>query len=500
MNDGNVDMDFSQDTLLEKLEAYGKSDFYPFHMPGHKRREIPFSSEGSFPNPYAIDITEIDGFDNLHHAEGILKKSMEQAAKIYGAEKTYYLVNGSTCGILSAVCGITENGGKILMARNCHKSAYHALILNRLSVEYVYPDFLESFGINGGIRAEDVKHFLSEHEVQAVLVVSPTYEGVVSDIQSIAEVSHSFGVPLIVDEAHGAHFSFGDGSGKFPESALKKGADVVIQSLHKTLPSFTQTAILHVQGNLVDRRKIERYLGIFQSSSPSYIFMAGLEQCLRYMETDGRQEMTRYGKRMEKFYEDIQPLRILKVLGRKIISEPSVYDWDMSKIVISTMGTGGFSGEALGQLLRKKYHLEMEMCAPDYVVAMTSLMDTEEGLERLSKALLEIDRELTGSRLSRLSGASAGVFQSRNTLPQTISKMIIAEALETQGRPLKLSESVGMISKEFVYLYPPGIPLLAPGELITENILEKIGEYQAAGLSVQGLEDETLSTILTVAE
>ena len=412
-------MEIRKNSLLEKLENYGKSDFYPFHMPGHKRQDF----LNGFPDPYSIDITEIDGFDNLHHAEGILKESMERAAEIYGADQTCYLVNGSTCGILSAVCGSTAWGGKLLMARNCHKSAYHGLILNHLEPVYVYPSYLEGPGISGGVCPSDVRRILEQdkkREIQAVLVVSPTYEGVVSDIAGIAAAAHEHGIPLIVDEAHGAHLPFGERENGFPEPALSMGADVVIQSLHKTLPCFTQTAVLHMKGDLADRERICRYLGMFQSSSPSYVFMAAMEQCIRFMDGDGRREMAAYGKRLERFFQQVKDLRNLKVLdwekiveadhSRKAGAAPgtiSVYGWDPSKIVISCKrvwfkNVSGerqrLSGEALGNILRERYHLEMEMCAPEYVIGMTSVMDTEEGLLRLEKALWELDQVWTQSR------------------------------------------------------------------------------------------------------
>ena len=314
-----------QPGLLERLTEYAGSDAYPFHMPGHKRREIPDGIPGGFPDPYGIDITEIDGFDNLHHAEGILKDAMDEAAAIYGADRSWYLVNGSTCGILSAVFATTENGGKILTARNCHKAVYHAICLNRLEAEYLYPEEITEFGINGGIRAEDVRKALEKDamhcagnsgdvrgkitKIQAVLITSPTYEGVVSDIRVIADVAHEYGIPLIVDEAHGAHLEYADQCHSFPKSALEYGADIVIQSLHKTLPCFTQTAILHVKGKLVDQDRISRYLSMFQTSSPSYLFMAGMERCIRYMDGDGRNEMIRYEKRLERFMERMEGLQ-----------------------------------------------------------------------------------------------------------------------------------------------------------------------------------------------
>ena len=576
-------MEEKKKSLLGKLSSYSKSDYYPFHMPGHKRRDISQminnnTGEGEpkdgigFPNPYTIDITEIDGFDNLHHAEGILRESMEDTAEIYGADHSYYLVNGSTCGILSAICGCTKSGGKILMARNCHKAAYHGAILHQLDVEYLYPEYLEQYGMNGGICAEDVRAALERNtnvenvdesdkdcgkaseKIQAVLIVSPTYEGIVSDIQAIADVVHEYGIPLIVDEAHGAHFPFvykedrhislsdtmemaedfekkiredkcvNIWTSKFPKSALECGADVVIQSLHKTLPSFTQTAVMHIKDGYVKRREIERYLGMFQSSSPSYLFLAGIERCIRFMNEDGREEMKRYEERLEQFYSQLKELKVLSVLNHRICEEESVFDWDMSKVVISTRqavkfakktsddeeyeDVARFGGEALGELLRRKYHLEMEMTAPDYVIAMTSLMDTEEGLKRLADALMEIDEDLCEEILQTVFHEQLGSDRKKllekeiqlSKLPKAIPAMKLGEAIDLKGQRITLKDSLNMVSQEFVYLYPPGVPILAPGEKITKEILERISWYQSMGFSVQGLSDPSLYSIITVAE
>ena len=263
-------------TIYDKLLAYGNSDAYPFHMPGHKRQIT------DFVNPFQIDITEIDGFDNLHHPEGILKEAQERAAALYGSRSTYFLVNGSTCGILSAVSALVRPGGEIILARNCHKASYHACYLGDLVIHSLYPQWEPKWGINGGILPEDVEKLLAEYpKTQAVLLTSPTYDGAVSDIRGIARICHAHRVPLIVDEAHGAHLGFHP---YFPESALKLGADVVIQSFHKTLPSLTQTAVLHVGRDAqVDEERIRRFLGIYQSSSPSYIFMAAMDRCVEFL-------------------------------------------------------------------------------------------------------------------------------------------------------------------------------------------------------------------------
>lgn len=512
-----------QPGLLERLTEYAGSDAYPFHMPGHKRREIPDGIPGGFPDPYGIDITEIDGFDNLHHAEGILKDAMETAAAIYGADRSWYLVNGSTCGILSAVFATTENGGKILTARNCHKAVYHAICLNRLEAEYLYPEEITEFGINGGIRAEDVRKALEKDamrcagnsgdvrgkttKIQAVLITSPTYEGVVSDIRAIADTAHEYGIPLIVDEAHGAHLEYADQCHSFPKSALEYGADIVIQSLHKTLPCFTQTAILHVKGKLVDQDRVSRYLSMFQTSSPSYLFMAGTERCIRYMDGDGRNEMVRYEERLEHFMKRMEGLQVLEVLDREICRKyRTVAGWDPSKIVVSTMCAEDFHGEELAETLRRKYHLEMEMTAPEYVIAMTSLMDTEEGFERLGTALWEIDGALR-RRMEPEQQKEKGKLKEKercetpegleSKLSHPIRRMLICEAMDADTERTALQDTVGKVSAEFVYLYPPGIPIIAPGEVFTDAVVEKIVAYKAAGLLVQGPADPDADVILT---
>lgn len=194
--------------LIDDLEEYAQSDYYPFHMPGHKRKSL------SFPNPYEIDITEIDGFDNLHHATGMIKEAEVRGAELYHSKRCFFLVNGSTCGLLAAISAATRRGDKVLVARNCHKAVYHALYMNELQAEYLYPSITKN-GIQGQITVEQVQESLYENpDAVAVILTSPTYEGIVSDVAKIAEVCHEHGIPLIVDEAHGAHFGFGGG---FPE-------------------------------------------------------------------------------------------------------------------------------------------------------------------------------------------------------------------------------------------------------------------------------------------
>lgn len=381
------------------------------------------------------------------------------------------------------------------MSRNCHKAAYHGVFLNRLRVEYIYPQIIEEFGIQGGLVPEDVEQVLkTDHDIQAVLVVSPTYDGIVSDVEKIVEICHGCGIPLIVDEAHGAHFRYHKG---FPVSALDLGADVVIQSLHKTLPAFTQTSILHVKGDLVDRERLEHYLQIFQSSSPSYLIMAGMERCLKFMEektemTGGRSRMDQFYHRLVKLRKELGAMKRLRLLEEDSKGKNGVYDLDISKVIISARGTG-INGEELGEWLRRDYHLEMEMCAAEYVTAITTVMDTEEGLRRLRNALLEIDGKLS----DRVESQDCGKKNQRYELePETV--MSIADGWEQADKKISLEDSVGRISGEYIYLYPPGIPFVVPGEKISQEVVDLVKRYQKCGYSVQGMADQNCKEIRVV--
>ena len=461
--------------LEEKLRELAQSNRYPFHMPGHKRM-----LDGT--NPYAIDITEIEDFDNLHHAEGIIKDAEDAAAKMYGAKKAYYLVNGSTCGILAAISASVKRGGKILVARNCHKSVYHAIFLRQLSPEYVYPENTH-YGIQGQISVNAIEKKLAEcPDIQAVVLTSPTYDGLVSDVKSIAEVVHRRNIPLIVDEAHGAHFGFHEA---FPENAVAY-ADAVIMSVHKTLPAFTQTAVLCLCSDRIDEKEVEKYLGIYETSSPSYVLMAGIERSLRMVSDGGSELFAAYAEKLSGFRASVRDLKHLAVPDAEDFSGEEAYAFDPGKILIVTKN--GMSGQQLQEILLRDYALQMEMASGNYVVAMTSFMDTIEGFRRLSHALHAID--------ARMEDMGKVAFSPKDIYRQPEKQMEPYQAEEAAHGCIRLEEAAGQVSADYIYLYPPGIPMIVPGEILTEPMIQMVRQCQVAGLDVEGLpETDTINIV-----
>lgn len=506
--------------LYQRLLEYSGSDYYPFHMPGHKRNPM-FSME----DPVRYDITEITDFDNLHHSEGILKREQAYAAQLYGAAESFYLINGSSAGILAAVSACVRRGGRLLLCRNAHKSAYNAAYLRQLQLFYLYPEE-HSLGFSLPVTPQMVQSAIQDvNGIEAVFITSPAYEGVVSDIRGIVRVAHEAGLPVIVDEAHGAHLGFHP---YFPEAALSQGADIVIQSMHKTLPSLTQTALLHVGSKaryFVDIARLRQFLAIYQTSSPSYVFMGGMAKCLHSL---NREQFELFAQKLQQFYKKCGALQFIHVLDagdedcQGSGPDGGNIRRDLSKIIIYT-DNRLLDGQALFDLFRDKYHLEFEMAAPDYVLGMTSVCDTQEGFDRLFEALAELDgmlkeklsvllkeREKRGEENTFVKSKefeTESVFAKQkksgteNTFINTGAICTIADAIDLKKREIiDLKDCAGRVSAEYIYCYPPGTPVIVPGERIRETDLEYIAGCLQKGINMQGLKDNTFRHIEVVME
>ena len=437
--------------MYDRLKKLHDSDEYPMHMPGHKRKH----GFGQIDGAVDVDITEIDGYDDLYEPQGFIKSALNRASKLFGSDHTFFLVNGSTVGILTALFASTVQRGSFLMARNCHKSVYHAAKLRELDVDYVIPECID--GMYKAVDPESVEEKLEKKHYDAVLITSPTYEGIVSDIKTIADICHSFDTVLIVDEAHGAHFGFHE---RFPISAVRY-ADIVIQSTHKTLPALTQTGLLHLNcfntqngrqltgseyKGKIDYDTVLHYLQIFQTSSPSYVLMSSIDSCLNEIERSGSKLWDRFISYRDEFDSKIKSLKYLKLIETD----------DPCKIVISVKGSGIY-GPELSKKLLSDYRIQLEMASALYIVAIVTCNDTKEGFDRFASALAEIDTGLSGKYKNEI----------------------------VEGDPL--NHLLHTKAQDNIYIYPPGIPIVAFGEEIDASALDIIKSYMAAGLKIRGL-------------
>jgi len=466
--------------LFQKLKEYDKT-MLPMHMPGHKRNLALSGNDGYLSALCAdCDITEIAGFDNLAEPEGMYLELKNRAAKLFKSEEAYPLVNGSTCGILAAIYATVPYGGTVIVARNCHKSVYNGLQLVNAKVRYLMPESEDATGIFGGITPETVEEALREHrDVKLVIVTSPTYEGVISDMEGICKAAHSVGVPVLVDSAHGAHLGFGS----FPKSAVECGADVVVQSLHKTLPCLTQTAMLHRTGTLVSGEALQTAVNLFQTSSPSYLLTASIDGCVGLLEERGEECFNAWQKALDLFYTNAVKLQKLEVLtpckaeGSESVPEQGGRNKkepvrDPGKIVISTVGAD-ISGPELMKRLREEYKIELEMAAEQYVIAMTGMGDTEASMLYLADALRKID-------------ATCQTVAGKRTVCPKLPKAhrTIGEAMSAPCEEQPIEKAVGRIATEHLWAYPPGIPVVVAGEEITDETVAYLLEKQRQGVEL----------------
>lgn len=477
--------------LLTKLECYCKEDYVPMHMPGSKRNTELFYME----NPYGLDITEIDGFDNLHHAKEIIADSMKRAAELFGADETLYLVNGSSAGILAAICGATARGDQIIVARNCHISVYNAISINGLKPYYLQPECDVNTGIYKGITLQDIKKCFREKrkqedkktEVKAVVLTSPTYEGYVSEVKEIADYLHQKGIIFIVDEAHGAHFQMSEA---FPQSAVELGADAVIQSIHKTLPAFTQTALLHLNGRWIDRRRVKMYWNIYQTTSPSYILMAGIDRCISILKERKNELFESYLNSLQNLRERLSHLKSIRLLETD----------DISKLVLVVPKIT--DGKQFYDQLLRDYHIQLEMSSLRYVIAMTSIGDQQENYDRFANAIELMDDQLMISmkdnqisewNTTTKKNNDKSVYEvydcSRLQIEVVMTPAKAVERLSDQAQLFEMNEAVGEISGTQICMYPPGIPLINLGERITRETIDILNKGISAGLEVMGLEE-----------
>lgn len=461
---------------LEKyFQHYNEKNLLPLHMPGHQRKR-----DMGTALPYAYDYTEVEELDNLHAPEGILQEAMNRTAAYYGCSDCFYLVNGSSSGLQAGIFTLLEEGDEVVVARNCHRSVFYALSLRKAKIHFLLPEFWEDFSCFGSVSLKEVERLLREFpKSKALIFTSPSYEGVVSDVEGIARLCHENGLSLLVDEAHGAHFSPKRGT-SFPESAISLGADLVVQSPHKTLCSLTQSAWILGNGQRYSREKLSFYLSVFQTTSPSYPLMLSLEKATMLLEGEGEALFSHWKEVMESFREKARTLSHFSFLWEK---EEACFAMDFTKIFLRARGIPKLRlGRDLAKLLRKDYGIESEMHSGENLLLMTGPFISEEELNRLFIALKDIERRLGEEkgkplRSKLLSSALYQISVAENTLQ-------ISEGLK-DGEELSLRDGEGRICLEYLSLYPPGIPLLFPGEKLTAEKIQGIEALEKEGIELQ---------------
>lgn len=462
-----------QDFLLK----HASENPISFHMPGHKGSALyRRMGYGDFLNKIMdCDITEITGADNLFQAEGIIREAQERYAAIYGVKKSYLQINGSSGANIAAMLASVHKGKKIIMARNCHKSAFNALVLGDIKPVYVYPEMIEKYGISGPVSTKEVERLLIEnHDAEAVILPSPNYYGICSDIRAIAEVVHKYDKVLIVDQAHGAHLKFFRRFGikNMPESAEEAGADIIVNSIHKTLASLTESAVLNLNSNRVDSKLLEDKLQAIESTSPSYLLMASLDINTSIIEEAGAELFGQWAESLEYFYREAAGIK-----GLKYIDRVSGFDWTKMNF---GFGELGIMGDELERLLVEKYGIFIELFTGDLVMCMSGIGNTPEDVKHLVAALKEIAEEHSGKNIVKPAQV--------NGLRMPPGRLELCNIPQIR-KSVPLSEAEGLICAASIIPYPPGIPYICPGERITAEAITYIRNLRIRGEKVIGVDE-----------
>lgn len=462
--------------MRQFLLQHAANDPVSFHMPGHKGSAIfkKYGYEEYLDNFVDCDITEIPGADNLFQAEGIIKETMDKYSRLYDVEHSYLQINGTSGGIIASILATVKPGRKLIMARNCHKSVFNALTLGNIKPVYAKPELIEEHGILGAVSPEEIQRCIDGNpEADAIILPSPNYYGICSDIKAIADVAHKAGKVLIVDQAHGAHLKFfhkfGYGEG-MPMAAEACEADLVINSIHKTLASLTQSAVLNLNSKLVDRYVLEDKIQAIESTSPSYVLMSFLDINADLLNDHGDQAMKEWRDAIDYFYEEAKAIKGLKLMNAG--------NMDITKINLD-MSALGIDGARLEQLLMEK-GIFSELYTGDVLMLMTGIGNTKKHMDRTLEALREI---AAGGKSIEPSDA-----ERRKAYHVPAAGKLYDVPMDKEF--VTMDDAAGKICAGSIIPYPPGIPFVCPGEEITADIIRYIKALRTDGEKVIGVNDK----------
>lgn len=472
-------MNMRPNPLSRRLRQVTHPGQVSFHTPGHKSGLLCPSISPRW------DTTEIHGTDHLHNPREILKEAEERAAAFYGSDQSYYLVNGSTCGIYAMILAATQPGDEVIINRNAHQSVYNACYLGGLTPRYILPPLEPQLNLPLCVELEWVKQALNQWpKARAVVLTRPTYHGYASDLKAIAALVKASGKLLLVDEAHGAHLRL---SSDLPEDAMACGAHASVQSTHKTLTAFTQASLLHVKGQALDRDRLRRMLRLFQSSSPSYLLMASLDEAIGLAATEGSARMARLLENMKGLRRQLEQIPGVLYSGMHLQKESSAL-MDPTRLWVDLRGLN-ISGYELDKRLREEWQLTMELSDQQGVLALATIGNREEDLMKLGEALTQLAHKAipvkseTRKKAERLLSCSTMEGLPPVGLP-------LYEALQLPQQRVPLAQAAGGVVAESVIPYPPGIPWLVAGEVVELPMIEKLRQLSESGAEILGLDSK----------
>ncbi|MBQ3579262.1 MAG: aminotransferase class I/II-fold pyridoxal phosphate-dependent enzyme [Firmicutes bacterium] len=483
-------LDQNKTPLFDAIMYYDSKRPAYFRIPGHRYEKgiNPRWREVVGDKIFGFDLTETPIVDDLHNASGAIKDAQDLAAELWGADYTHFLVNGSTCGNQVAVITTAVNGEKVCIPRNAHKSALMGLILGGARPVYIAPYIEDEWGLQGGITAEQAEKMFEENpDCKGLMVVSPSYYGITSNIAELARVCHSHGAILMVDEAHGAHCYFSD---KLPGGAIAQGADIAVQSIHKVTGSFTQSSMIHVKSELVDKAQLEANLHLVQSTSPSYVLMTSLDMARHYMATEGVMMIDRALELARDARERINSIPGMRCATKEDLEgKAGIYKLDETRLTISAARLG-LTGFALKEMLFNDYNVDLELADYRNVLAIVTFANEKEDLDRLVEALADIAKKYeSGSPLPparRLPAQPEFVITPREAY------------FSKNKRRIAWSDCRGHVMAEYIAPYPPGIPLIYQGERMSDDVWEYLEEVRARKGHIHGPSDVSLETVLVV--
>jgi len=464
-------LDQSKTPFFTKLKAYGLSDTTPLDVPGHKLGAIDNEFvEFVGHNVFRLDSNAPRGLDNLSKPRGVLKEAQELAADAFGADHAYFLINGTSQGIITMIMAACRAKEKIIIPRNVHKSAINALILSGAMPIFMKPHMDVELGIANGINIAELKETIEEHpDAKAVFVINPTYFGVTSNLKEIVKIAHEHQMLVLCDEAHGAHFGFSD---LLPISAMEAGADMAACSIHKTVGSLTQSSILLTKGDLVDNARVRSTLNILQSTSPSSLLMASLDTTRSYIALHGREKLENLIKIADETRAKINKIKGFKAITKEYVWNHKGYDYDETKIMVkvSDLGLTGFDAY---NILSDESHIQLELAETHLILAVLSIGTTKEDLDRFVEGLKNLKKHKRNQEIRH---------KIRFTYPETYARP--REAYHAPKKFVKIDEALNEVAAENIMVYPPGIPLVIPGEIINQDILDDLAFYKEQGSTI----------------